>query len=220
VVAAVLAAPAAAVLADDVRLSLGVLRRDGVLIPFASYDRGKWSVEWPGNPRGLSLPISLGTVPRKWWGPQPPSTTWRAMLPGGSVELTLRAPLEFRVFCSTRFGVTTSYRGGEWEIDAPTVPKDAIAIAGDAEWLAIDRVDVSSPAAEQVRTAIAEEFEKQEKIASESFARWKHPIPAAERKKIPIRLETYYRSEQQRGDSAWTASYIEAVREFPAGAEG
>ena len=61
-----------------VRFALGVLRRDGILIPFAAYDDGDWSVPWPNSPRRIARPISLDDVPQKWWGPQEPEAPWRA----------------------------------------------------------------------------------------------------------------------------------------------
>src|SRR3954471_11584112 len=96
--AALLAAAPARPDGEAHRFSLGVLRRDGVLIPFAAFDRGHWSAPWPAAARDVQIPISIESVPRKWWGPQEPSTQWRAVLPEGVVPLTLRAPIQFPVF--------------------------------------------------------------------------------------------------------------------------
>ena len=53
---------------DRQRFTMGVLRRDGLLLPFASFDGGDWSVPWPASLKETALPIALGDVPRKWWG--------------------------------------------------------------------------------------------------------------------------------------------------------
>src|SRR5215207_217863 len=47
-------APIAALQAD--RFTLGVMRRDGVVLPFAAYD-GNWSTPWPVSLRTVDVPI-------------------------------------------------------------------------------------------------------------------------------------------------------------------
>ena len=217
-VAALLAAAPTPVATDgQSRFSIGVLRRDGILIPFAAYERGHWSAPWPAQPRGLPLPISIDSVPRKWWGPQDPSAPWRAALPGGNVALTLRTPIQFPVFCQKRIGLTTDYRGADWEIGAPTIPKDGMAIAGNTEVLPIEQVDPASADGDRLSAGMTADFNKQETAASHAFIHWKHPVPDADRRKLPITIETYYRSTQERNGTRWTASYVEAVRSYPPG---
>ena len=46
------------------RLLLGVMRRDGVIIPFAFFD-GDWSSPWPTSLQNLDLPVTLDAVPKK-----------------------------------------------------------------------------------------------------------------------------------------------------------
>ena len=62
-----------------------VLRRDGILLPFAAFDGKRWSHPWPAAQRAgdLMVPISLSAVPKSWWGPTPPLHEWQALLPGG-----------------------------------------------------------------------------------------------------------------------------------------
>ena len=53
------------------RLVLGVVRNDGLLLPFAAFDGRKWSTPWPGDiggPGTPDLPVNLASVPAKWWG--------------------------------------------------------------------------------------------------------------------------------------------------------
>src|SRR5437762_9599458 len=69
---AIIVALVAAIGAADPRtdtFSVGVLRRDGILIPLASYDGKQWGVSWPGPALDLEIPISLSSVPKSWWGP-------------------------------------------------------------------------------------------------------------------------------------------------------
>src|SRR5438132_9065159 len=87
--------------ADRQKFTLAALRRDGVIIPFASFDGRAWSLHWPNSDVGVPLPISLADIPKNWWGPQGPDAPWTARLPGGeSRPLKLTKPVHAKVFCS------------------------------------------------------------------------------------------------------------------------
>ena len=51
---------------------LGVLRADGLVSPFATFDGRRWRSRWPDRVRNIDLPISLEDVPENWWGVEPP----------------------------------------------------------------------------------------------------------------------------------------------------
>ena len=57
-----LALPLATVARDA--FTIAVLRRDGILIPFAAFDGRAWETPWPASDSGVVLPIALGDVPR------------------------------------------------------------------------------------------------------------------------------------------------------------
>ncbi|HEY7059501.1 MAG TPA: hypothetical protein VH458_23360 [Vicinamibacterales bacterium] len=206
--------------AERPKLTLGVLRRDGLLVPFASFDHD-WSVSWPQPGLGrvsTELPISLADVPRKWWGAAGPDAGWTVWLADGETRpLTLVKPVVIPVFCSTRLVVATDYVGGPFQRQEPTVPKDGLAIAGNARLLPIDNVSVHSADAGRLRDLITADFNKEETAAAGRFTRWKHPFPAAQRQKIPIEIEAFYRASEEIGQRKWTTSYVEAVRKYPPG---
>src|SRR5436309_2759936 len=146
-VAAVLALALAAVLPLNGQgrgaFALGVLRRDGVLVPFASYSGRAWSAEWPRPDSNPILPIGLGDIPRRWWGAPGPEAPWTAWLVDGtSRPLALRRPEHPRVFCAAQLGVRTDYTGGAFDPRDPTVGKDGLAIAGDAKMLPVIQVSL------------------------------------------------------------------------------
>jgi hypothetical protein len=53
--------------ADSGAFTLGVLRRDGMVLPFAAYDGRQWQAPWPADPRYAELPISLDSIDRVCW---------------------------------------------------------------------------------------------------------------------------------------------------------
>lgn len=195
--------------------AMGVLRRDGLLVPFASFDGHHWKASWPeavemssGMPE---LPISVSAIPSKWLGgidPQSPWTAW--MIDGGTRPLTIRDPIEARVFCETDLALTTDYRGGEVE-PGPTVPKDALAVTGGEAVRPITAVSTFSPDAHRIVALITDEFNKEENRATQRFSDWRDPFTLEQRRSYPIELEAFYRVTFP----DWATSYVEAVRKFP-----
>ena len=138
---------------------LAVLRRDGVLIPFASFSGRTWSTEWPGDDPATVLPISLADIPKRWWGAAGPAARWTAwLLDGDPHPLTLQKPQQVTVFCGTRLGVMTDHQGGAIDPREPTVPKDGVAIAGSARLLPIVPVSIYSADAKKIVEAITDGF--------------------------------------------------------------
>jgi hypothetical protein len=199
------------------RFNLGVLRRDGLLVPFAAFDGGNWSAQWPSGDVGVPLPITLADVPRKWWGPPGPAASWTAWLSDGTTRtLKLGKPVHVPVFCDGHLAITTDYRGGPVDPGEPTVSKDGLAIAGDVKLQDVARVSVFAPETRHLIDLLTENFNKEEALAAKHFMRWTHPYDADERKAFPIELEALYRASDSTARGAWRTSYIEAVRRFPA----
>jgi hypothetical protein len=224
--AGTLLAAAAAVLSaapQNGKFSLAVLRRDGLLIPFASYNGRAWSVPWPGADTSVALPISLGDIPKTWWGEAGPGSPWTAWLADGATRpLKLLRPVHVPIFCGGHLAISTDYRGAPPDERAPTMPKDGIATAGEVKIEPIVQVSVNSPDAARLLAAITEKFNDEEELAASHFTRWRHPFSAGLRARRPIELEAFYRATDTGPRGQFRTSYIEAVRKFPplAGDEG
>src|SRR5436190_8764466 len=67
--------------ADSPRFTIGVLRRDGVAVPFATYDGKAWAGRWPAPAREPEIPINLRSVPSKWLD-APVASTWSTWIDG------------------------------------------------------------------------------------------------------------------------------------------
>jgi hypothetical protein len=196
---------------------LGVLRRDGVLIPFASFNGRTWSADWPGSDPAAILPISLADIPKRWWGAPGPAAGWMAWLVDGDPHpLTLQKPQQVSVFCGTHLGVKTDYEGGAIDPREPTVPKDGVAIAGGARLLPIIQVSLYSADAKKIVEAITDDFNKEEATAASHFQNWVHPFSDEDRTQFPIELEAFYRARETTPSGDWVTNYVEAVRRFPA----
>jgi len=216
--AALLAAFAAAVsAAPDQKFSLAVLRRDGVMIPFASYDGKGWSVPWPGTATNVALPISLSDIPKQWWGPIPPTAAWTAWL-ADDVKKPVKPirPVHVPVFCGAHLALATDYRGQPPAEREPTVAKDGVVSAGDVTILPITQVSLLAPDAVRLIATITEKFNEEETNAANAFTRWWHPYGPERRAAQAIELEAFYRVTDTTGRASFRTSYIEAVRRYPA----
>jgi hypothetical protein len=203
---------------DRAKFNLGVLRRDGVLLPFVSFDGRRWSIEWPDPYAAVPMPISLADVPAKWFGPPGPGATWTAWFADGTTrKLAIGKLAHVPVFCSAHLGLTTDYRGGAVDPREPTVPKDALAVTGTLEVAPIVPISLLSADAERIVKEFTDRFNETEKAAASGFSDWKHPWSPEARKDFPIEIEAFYRAVESRpGGTDFRTSYVELVRRFPA----
>jgi hypothetical protein len=208
--------------ADRLSFELAVLRRDGILVPFAAYNGHDWSAPWPTSDSNVVLPIGLDDVPKKWWGPVDPASKWTALMAadGSRRPVKLERPEQFRAFCGGHIGLRTDYTAGPIDNNEPSVAKDALAVAGGPGEIPVDpivEVSTYSPDAGRVIGMIIGDFNKEEKKAAMRFTRWVHPYSALERAAMPIHLEALYRFREKTPlHGEWLANYVEAIRRFPA----
>jgi hypothetical protein len=197
---------------------LGVLRRDGILIPFAAFKGQSWSMPWPGESRNHELPIGLDDVPEAWWGGKPPAGWHVRLASGADVPFKALAPAPYQSFCQARLGLRTDYRSSESMPPGPVVPfpKEGLAATSGVVIEPIEMVDRGSPEAERFFATLARQLQEVEDrtIATiEVDSEWRHPFKKADRQKLPIRIEAWYRAPMV--EPGWTASYVEAVRSYP-----
>ena len=202
----------------DGRGAIAILRRDGLLVPFASFDRDSWRVTWPVHlaPQ-IEIPLTRADIPIKWWGTRWPDQ-WRAYLSGGDeMFLKLEDPTVFRGFCGRMLGVRTGYRSKQPIPPMPVnpFPKDGLAISGGVPLEPIESVSPTSPEWATLPATLVDDFndvEAQTITAVRVHRGWRHPVAEGQRRTTPIRLESWYRSPS--GGPGWTASYVEVVRQY------
>lgn len=197
---------------------VGVMRRDGVLLPFASYD-GKWEVSWPGSVQNVELPITLEAVPRKWWGGSMPRS-WTLWPADGSapMKLSSSAPIAILVGVEKRIGLRTGFVSNEPAPMPFTVPypKEGIAVSADIKIESISTVSKRATAWRDLTTALKDDIDTAEERAinkTKSSSRWVHPIARVQRKAIGAELEAWYTSSLVQ--PGFGVSYIEAVKKYP-----
>jgi hypothetical protein len=199
---------------------LGVVRRDGIVVPFAAFNGDDWKMPWPVTARGQELPLTLDDIPRQWWGGKPPAD-WQVHLVDGTPRaLTMQAPVVYPVYCHLRPGIRSDYRSTEPAPPPPMAPypKDGLAVTPALDVLPISTVSLAAPVARGLVDLLTPTLNK---LEDESIRRanlgvsWKHPFKREDRYARPIKIEAWYSAPTEA--PGWSASYVEAVRSYPPG---
>lgn len=114
--------------------TLAVLRRDGIVIPIASYSPGRWTNRWPTPGHRPDIPISLVSSPKGWWAGNRPISEWTAWpMRGQSRAVHVKNAVNITVECQPHVGLQTDYLSAEPD-EPPRMqpyPKDGLASSGD-----------------------------------------------------------------------------------------
>jgi len=195
---------------------LAVVRRDTILVPFATYDGRRWSNDWPVPRESLDVPVSLRDVPSRWWGRGGPADLWTFWPLGeASRPLKVLAPAWFPAHCLMNVGLRTDY--------APAAPipahfgqphpKDGLATTGPVTVEPIALLDEKAPEWNLFNQVLQERFNEAETAAVRSSAAggWGAPYSEKERAAIPATIEVLCRSRLT-GDTF--IYYFEAVKRY------
>jgi hypothetical protein len=180
------------------RFSLAVLRRDGVLLPFADYARGRWSSYWPKPAADREVPLSLANVPKGWWPDRKPITAWMAWPVDGPSRLVhVSGPVWVAAHCLANVGLKSDYRSAE-SPPPPEVtpyPKDGLATSGDVTIEPVEVLNQSSPDWTKIATEVAGLVTRSETDSVRRFgSEWTHPVDVPGRSATPLQLEVLCRS--------------------------
>ena len=216
-----LALPAPRHLGDDAETApflTAILRRDGIVIPFAAFDGKNWTAPWPMEIGDEDPPEALQKVPRGWWGKPgivEGLTAWANGVSRGAIRLHLGRIAVLHVMCDRRFGLASDYKSPEGlplDPEQP-YPKDGLAVSGEQR---VDPIQVVAPDAPQWSAAAREmtvDFDEAEEHAAHTFTDWKHPFSKVQRRQFLPRIEAMYSAPMD--EDGWTAYYLEAVRLYP-----
>jgi hypothetical protein len=206
-------------LAAGPTFTLGVLRRDGIIIPFAAWNGSRWVNRWPAPGRREDIPITVAGSPKSWWLNDRPISYWTAWpLRGDSQVVYVKNPINLTAECQTQVGLQTDYRSVEFPALAGMQPhpKDGLATAGDilVEPLAI--LDAKSAEWAKVSADVTARItEAETRLFGTERAR--PPYSEAERRKRPFTLEVLFRSAGPTPGT--TLLYFEGIKRYSRTAE-
>jgi hypothetical protein len=206
--AAVVGAVAALAAADTPRdaFGVGVLRRDGVIIPFATFDGRRWQNGWPAPQTHIVVPISLASVPKRWWGPTGPLETWQAWVEAKDHAIHVMQPDWVGVHCARHLALRTDYATtGVIPPDGEQpYPKDGLAVSPPQR---IERIETLPPTAMELQPLAPTLLEAFNVAERETASHTNHPMPRRVRDQVTPAIEAAYAF----GDSP-RYYYIEAMR--------
>ncbi len=195
--------------------TFAVLRRDGIIFPFASYDNGKWLNRWPEPGRKMDIPITVAETPKGWWLRDRPVSTWTAWpSQGESRAINVRNPLNISVECTRQLALQTDYSSTAPPAppDMQPHPKDGLATIGDVKVEAVDVLAAQSPEWPRVLEAITAPFEASEARAAKASQNQNVERDPKRRAQFPLEIELLLRSP---GPTPGTQMlYFEAVRRY------
>ncbi len=196
------------------RFTLGVLRRDGLVTPFATFDGKHWRNDWPKPLRHVDdVPVTLRSVPSWWWGRPGPRETWQASVGSGErVELHVTGANVYDAQCLQQIGLRTDYRPSAPPPDprARPYPKDGLAVSPPYP---IERIDVIP--IPPIAPPLVEAFNKAEALAwLDAPAGPLRRLFPPQREAVPIAIEAAYAA----GNLASRVYYFEVVRRYESNA--
>ena len=205
--------------AEPSGFTIGVLRRDGVVIPFATFDGKQWSARWPPPGREPEIPINLRSVPSKWWGPPGPGEAWQPWIDGRPASaIRVVQPDWVDAHCVKQVGLRTDYHATQPvpPPDEQPYPKDGIVVSpsqtgrgAGAPGVSIEPIEIIEPKAPQLAGftgVLRDAFDKAERMTAGSFY---HPVPQRIREQIVPQIEAVYAFGQSP-----RMYYVESLRTY------
>jgi hypothetical protein len=192
--AALLLLVATASFAADPRVfTVGVLRADGVIIPFAAWDGAKWRVVWPEPKQDLEIPINVASVPKSWWGPAGPADTWQAWTAAPPITLPVRQTELVPANCLRQIGLRTNYHRPELPppISDHPYPKDGLFVAPSQRIELVDVLPRSAPEWTEFAPLVTDAFNAQERALAKRQD-FDHPVAEKTREGTPPVIEAIY----------------------------
>jgi hypothetical protein len=194
--------------APEGAFGVGVLRRDGLVIPFATFDGKNWRNAWPSPAADPAVPINVASVPQRWWGPTGPVESWHAWLRSSEQSIRVTQPDWVQVLCARHLALRTDYKasGIVPPDEEQPYPKDGLAVSSAQP---IDRIAVLEPTAIELNDlgpALLRAFNDAERNTASGA---NHPMSRRGREAIQPAIDAAY---------AFGASpryyYVEAVRAY------
>lgn len=192
--------------------AVGVLRRDGIVVPFADYDGKRWRTHWPEPKQQVDVPIDVRSVPSRWWGDTGPLGAWTVWTSAQAARTVRVLQLDwFRAQCWKQVGLRTDYRSAQPPAgpDAQPYPKDGLAISPPRPIEPIDIVPPGDPP-----PPVVDAFNQAERktiVDLQRNASWNHPLKPSQREAATLNVEAVYGL----GDPAMTRFYyFEVSRQY------
>jgi hypothetical protein len=169
---------------------VGILRQDGIIIPFGAFDGQRWSNSWPSPQGDLTVPISVRDVPSAWWGPTPPLANWQAWTRAGPQPVGIGQLDWVDAHCVRQIGFRTDFRP---PLPPPPrgrpYPKEGLAVSPPQPVEPIEMVTTAGEEARLLTPALRESFNAAERAVAD---RRGHPVSRQGRESVAPDIEAIH----------------------------
>ncbi len=187
---------------------IGILRRDGIIVPFGAFDGKRWSNGWPAPNVDVTVPIRVSDVPSRWWGPTTVLERWQAWIAGEPQTLRVTQLDWVDAHCVRQVALRSDYRpptAAPPRTEQP-YPKDGLAVSPAQP---VERIAALSPSSDDVRVltpALLDAFNAAERVLADQHG---HPVSRRAREgRVPDIEAIYAVGEHPR------IYYVEASRRY------
>ncbi len=205
---------------SDDTLIVGVLRPDGVIVPFAQYANRKWTNPWhsPQPDAQADEPDTVADLPKPWYESLvKPSAEWYFTPSSGDTKI-IRTSKSVQVcsHCQQVWGLLDDYPNPKQPEKNECVRNLGVALS-EKKWVrAMEQLTNASPDSKQIMTFVGPEFERAENagISLTVSKQYSAQLPSAEeRAKVSLSVLNLYRTKLR--DEGRILFYFEASKEYP-----
>ncbi len=214
--AALLASCALLTAAAPTPFVVALVRDDGVMLPVATHDRGRWRMPWPGPAKEADVPVRLEDCPLAWWGLPTAPVAWTLHVPGESPRsVTVDRPTWVRSYC--RQQVALHSRAATRPLlrmaTGARVPKYGVAVAGPGQVRLPRPVAPDSSEGQALLDHLQTTFNREEQLmlALDYFTVYQPSLDAEERARLPIRPLSMHAGPGRDGETY----FVELTRTYP-----
>ena len=200
--------------------TVGILRQDGLIAPFAQYANRKWTNPCHSRQPGdqTDEPDTIADLPKPWFQfLVKPSSEWYLPSPSGELA-TIRTSSAVQVcsHCQQVWGLLSDYPNPRQPEKNACVRNVGVVLSEKKQARAMEEITNASPDWKQMLTFLGPEFERAEKTGISQMVSHQYRAqlpPAEERARIPLSILNLCRT--QLANDGRLLFYFEASKEYP-----
>ncbi len=196
---------------------VAIVRDDGLVLPIATHDRGRWRTPWPGPTKEAEVPVRLDDCPLAWWGLAAAPRQWTLYAPDAApqpftIDRTTWVPsyCQQQVVLESRAARRHQMRPPE----GPRAPKHGVAVTGGATVTLPRAIPADSAEGRALLDGVHAAFNREERLmlARDYFTVYTPSLPGDERDRMPVRALSIHAGPARAGGLAY---YVELERRYP-----
>ena len=195
---------------------LALVRDDGVMLPIASHDDGRWRMPWPAPAKEAEVPVRVEDCPLAWWGLPAAPRGWTLYVPGEPPRTVITERVTW-VLSYCRQQVALHSREAARPLlraaDGARAPKYGVAVAGQAEVTLPRPIASDSVEARQLLDGLQPAFNREEQrmFVLQYFGVFAPSVGEQARNRLPVQALSIHAGAGHDGPTY----FVELTRSYP-----